>query len=185
MKIFIKDIPEEGLSLHFNSQSDSWFQQVLNASLGECYQKEDRGKADFELIRTGQNVDCDGRILCDCYPVCSRCLKVFRYPLDIPVHLILAPLFESPRQLKMEGKDEVELVKEDMEFTFYEGDSFDLGAMIAENLILELPMKPVCKEDCKGLCQICGKDLNEDPCGCRPEQSDLRWSPLKAFKPKQ
>lgn len=182
MEIFIKDIPEEGRNLHFDSETESWFQNILTDSLAEACRKEDRGTADFHLLRTGQNVDCWGQVSCGCHPVCSRCLKVFKKHLDVPIHLTLAPLFESERQLKMEHRDEVELVKEDLEFTFYEGESFDLGAIIREQLILEIPMQLLCKEDCKGLCQTCGKNLNEGPCQCKTAHADARWTPLKKFK---
>lgn len=50
-----------------------------------------------------------------------------------------------------------------------EGDTFDLDELVSSNVILNLPMKHLCSEDCKGLCPICGKNLNEGPCGCKRE----------------
>lgn len=184
MEIFIKDIPTEGLDLHFDSKSDIWFRDVLTESLSEMRQKEDHGRADFRLVRTGGNVDCAGNLACDCHPTCSRCLKVFSQPIDIPLHLTLAPLYEEPRQLEMDHKEEVELVKEDLNFCFYDGDSFNLSEMIREQIILELPLQPLCGEACKGLCPHCGHDLNCGSCHCRPEQTDARWAPLKSLKTK-
>ena len=185
MEIIIKDIPEEGLKLHFDSTVDEWFQKALVDSLGENYKREDHGNANFFLMRTGENVACDGAVSCDAYPTCSRCSKAFCHPLNIPIHLTLAPLYDNDRELTLESKEEVELVKEDLEFTFYDADRFDLAAVIREQIILELPMQPVCKEDCKGLCSTCGSDLNEGECGCEPKQADLRWAPLQKLKNKQ
>ncbi len=184
MEIVIKDIPAEGLDLHAESSSDRWFSDLLKDSLGEAYRKENRGTANFHIHRTGENVRCTGRLSCDCYPACSRCLKSFRHPLEIPIHLNLLPLYESPRQLKMEQTEEVELVKEDLDFAYYEEDRFNLGEKIREQIILELPMQPLCRNDCKGLCPRCGKDLNKGTCRCQPPSLDLKWTALKSWKKK-
>lgn len=182
MNIIIKDIPEEGRELSLDAAKDGWFRGVLTQALPEMYHPEDEGKALFNLMRTGANVDCRGDVACVYHPVCSRCLKIFKNRLDVPVHLTLAPLYESERQLKLEDKDEVALIKEDLEFAFYEGETFSLSDIIREQIILAIPLQPLCKTSCKGLCQQCGKDLNEGPCGCSPNHEDPRWRPLKSLK---
>lgn len=182
MQILVKEIPTQGLELDFDSEGTPWFAQVFKDALAESYGKENHGRGNFSLVRTGQNVECEGEVACDCSPVCSRCLKVYRHPLRIPIHLTLAPLYESERQLKLEQKEEVELVKEDLEFAYYEGDRFDLGELIREQIVLALPIKPLCREDCQGLCPVCGKNRNEGPCTCRPKPADPRWRALKQLK---
>lgn len=179
MEIIVKDIPEEGLQLHFISNQEVWLQNCLVDSLGEFYQKEDQGLVEVKLFRTGVNVDCAGRIRCDCFPTCSRCLKVFRQPLDIPFHLTLAPLYESEQELKRLEKEGVELVREDLEFSYYEGNRFSLSGILREQVILNLPIQPVCDPKCKGLCPKCGQNLNEAPCRCPKEGNPKRWSTLK------
>ncbi len=57
----------------------------------------------------------------------------------------------------------------------------DLGATVREELILAVPSYVVCRDDCRGLCPRCGKDLNQGPCDCRPE-ADPRWGPLAALR---
>ena len=182
MQIIVKDIPAEGLELDVDSGGTPWFLQVLKDALGEAYAKQSKGEGRLTLLRTGENVDCEGKISCDYYPICSRCLKVFPSHLDISIHLTLAPLYESERQLKLEQKEEVELVKEDLEFAYYDNGRFDLGETIREQIILGLPMQLICRASCKGLCALCGKDLNEGPCQCKAGQADTRWAPLKALK---
>lgn len=184
MEIVIKDIPAGGLDLKVDSKTDPWFLNVLKESLAVFYQTQNNGSARFQIYRTGDNVLCTGQLLCDCYPTCSRCLKVFRHHLEIPIRQTLVPLYESPRQLEIEQKEEVELVKEDLDFAFYEGDRFNLASILREQIILELPMQPVCSENCKGLCSQCGKDLNEGTCHCQPPSPDLKWTPLKSWKKK-
>lgn len=182
MDIIIKDIPEEGQELSFDAAKEGWFREVLLQALPEMFHKEDEGKSLFNLLRTGANVDCRGDVFCVYHPICVRCLKVFKSRLDIPIHLTLAPLYENERQLKLEDKNEVALIKEDLEFSFYEGETFSISDIIREQVILAMPLQPLCKNSCKGLCQRCGKDLNEGPCGCRSHHEDPRWKPLKAIK---
>lgn len=184
MDIIIKDIPEEGQELFFDAKKEFWFCEALRTGLPEMSQKGDEGKASFYLLRIGANVDVTGDVACDYHPSCIRCLKVFQSHLDLPIHLTLAPLYESERQIKLESKDEVALVKEDLEFSYYEGDSFSLSDLIREQVILAVPMQPLCKKSCKGLCQQCGKDLNLGFCGCKPNPENHRWDVLKEFKPK-
>lgn len=182
MEILISDIPEGGLHLHFDSSANGWFQETLADSLGGFFQKEDGGMASFEFYRTGVNVHCMGEVRCDFHPVCCRCVKIFPLSLKIPIHLNLAPLYENERQVKIAQKGEVELVKEDLDFAFYEGNQFNLSELIHEQIILTLPMQPLCREECKGLCPSCGKDLNEGPCGCPAKTGDPRWGALKGLK---
>ena len=63
----------------------------------------------------------------------------------------------------------------------YSGDVLDLQEMIKDQVLLELPLAPLCKGDCKGLCATCGKDLNLGPCGCGSTPVDLGWSALDAL----
>lgn len=64
-----------------------------------------------------------------------------------------------------------------------QGDRIDLGPLAREALALALPLAPLCRTSCAGLCGRCGEDLNEGPCGCAPEPADLRWSALDALRP--
>lgn len=184
MEIIIRDIPEEGQSLDFNAAAGGWFRKVLAESLPELFHKGDAGKVHIDLLRTEGNVDARGEIDADYHPACVRCLKNFKVHLSVPFHLVLAPLYESDRQPKLEEKDEVELVMEDLDFAYYEGDRFNLGNVLREQIILAIPMQPLCDTDCKGLCQHCGNDLNKGPCNCQEEHQDPRWAPLKVFKTK-
>jgi len=83
---------------------------------------------------------------------CSRCLRVFEQPLTVGQ-------FVFHRELH--GEDFV-----------------DLTPQMREDIILELPQRALCAEDCKGLCSRCGKDLNQGPCRCKQLGGDLRWHAL-------
>jgi len=87
---------------------------------------------------------------------CSRCLVVFEQPLAVDQFVF---------HQELHGEDFV-----------------DLTANIREDIILELPQRALCQEDCRGLCPLCGKNLNDGPCQCRPKHEDLRWGALDQLK---
>ncbi len=64
----------------------------------------------------------------------------------------------------------------------FEGDQVDLAPLVHDAVLLDLPLAPLCREDCAGLCPVCGADRNEEACGCAPER-DPRWAMLDALRP--
>jgi uncharacterized protein len=97
---------------------------------------------------------------------CARCLK------DLEVDERLA-ISEFVYRTAPEG---------DPDAYTYENERLDLGRILADNLILDLPIRKLCSEDCKGLCDVCGADLNGKPCGCGEKDGDTRLEALKGFK---
>ena len=98
--------------------------------------------------------------------VCSRCLKSLSLETALKIQ---APVAESLENMDNE------------EYIIPENGLIDLGELVREALILNLPMSHLCREDCKGLCTKCGKDLNDGDCGCVRKEKDPRWSVLEHF----
>lgn len=92
---------------------------------------------------------------------CDRCLDEFKYDIYIPIKEYLNNL-DAPEKHDMAN--------------FY--DNFDLTEIVKDNIILSLPMKFICKEDCKGLCPMCGKNLNYETCNCQHKDTDPRLNIL-------
>jgi uncharacterized protein len=109
---------------------------------------------------------------------CARCLA--RYRVDIAQELDLFFLPRVAEELPAE-EEEVELGDRDVVVGYYEADRLDLGEVVREQILLGLPLKPLCRPDCLGLCPGCGKDRNLGPCGCAPEEEpgDTRLEPLR------
>ena len=105
----------------------------------------------------------DGNLTCEVKLLCSRCLEDFTYPLDIEIHE------------KLSSNQEVE----DDEISFFEGDSIDISNIIENNIVMALPVKKLCRQDCKGLCQNCGVNLNNSSCKCDDINIDPRLAKLK------
>lgn len=101
---------------------------------------------------------------------CRRCLT----PVSTPLSLQIGALFaQDPEAL--DDPDAYPVAPDATEV--------DVTPAVHEELVLAAPRYVLCREDCKGLCPQCGKDLNAGPCGCEPT-SDARWQPLKALKDK-
>ncbi len=106
---------------------------------------------------------------------CSRCLEPFRMPIDSSFDVRFLPVSE------MSTDEEGQLQDEDVETSCYADDQIDLSELLREQFYLVLPMKPLCVEDCRGLCSACGTNLNAGACGCAPAWEDPRLAPLKAL----
>ncbi len=98
---------------------------------------------------------------------CGRCLNPVEVPIETSFTETLRPY---PRVPQESGEDE--------DFTYYHHDVIDLRPLVEEHLLLAVPMKVLCSEDCKGLCPHCGRNLNQGPCGCGPEPADTRLAVL-------
>ena len=70
------------------------------------------------------------------------------------------------------------------EIGYYQGEGLLLEDVLREQVLLAVPLKVTCREDCKGLCPVCGKNRNTEPCSCAPLMGDPRWSPLKELREK-
>lgn len=178
MEILIEDITEDGLEIEA-SEADPWFNGTVHEALGQAFEAGDHAKVKVSIDRVDGNVNIDGTIEIASHPVCDRCGSQYLLSETIPFHTVLAPLYENKRQQELENEAEVELVKEDLEFGFYEGDRFDLSEVVREQIVLAEPMKHLCKEDCKGLCDRCGKNLNEGPCNCNEQHKGTSFAALK------
>ncbi|MFH1875138.1 MAG: DUF177 domain-containing protein [Pseudomonadota bacterium] len=184
MEIFINDIPEEGLTIELDSKQAPWLENLLKELSGENFAESDRAHLSATLLNCDENVDIRGELTILNHPTCDRCLQTYADERIMPFHILLAPLYRSERQREKHQYKDKELVKEDLEFTFYEGDRVDLYQLLREQLLLEKPIKNICQEDCKGICQKCGKNLNEGPCSCADEKESAHWSALKNFNPR-
>jgi uncharacterized protein len=106
---------------------------------------------------------------------CSRCLESFPWPIDVSFDLRYLPASANA------GEGEREVEEDDLTTAFYRDDTIDLRQLLAEQFYLALPMKPLCDEQCRGLCPVCGTNRNQAACDCRQEWEDPRLAGLKAF----
>lgn len=128
---------------------------------------------DIVLLKKGSEVTLTGTAGFTLTLQCSRCLENFttQKQEDLSAHFVKRETYVSKQKEK--------LMESDITIENYDKDIIDLTQIIYDAINLAIPMKPLCKEDCKGLCPICGTNLNKETCNCQREKTDPRWEPLK------
>jgi len=130
-----------------------------------------------ELLKnSGGEVRIQGRYTVDLAAPCDRCLADTRFPLDAGFDLFYRPVSAIARS------EEVEIDEGEAEIGFYEHGGLELEDILREQVLLALPMQRVCREDCKGICPVCGKNRNETACDCHVGTVDDRWGALRKLE---
>jgi uncharacterized protein len=109
---------------------------------------------------------------------CARCLEQVMLDVQRDFELLYRPLGVDA------GKEELSVTAAEAEVSYYEGEGVLLEDVLREQVLLEVPLKAICKEDCKGLCAHCGKNLNNGQCSCEDPVEDPRWNALKEIRGK-
>jgi uncharacterized protein len=173
LKINVVTIPEEGLEISL-SEDGKRFKECLQGE--ECTDFNLR-KVDLacHVTKISSTIFVKGKLLVLLDISCSRCLEDVVLPVDSDFSYTLVPA-------KAETREDLELQAEELEISYYAGDFIDLTPIICEQIILQIPIKALCKEECKGLCPRCGINLNAAVCNCDAEFVDARMAVLKNFK---
>jgi uncharacterized protein len=109
------------------------------------------------------------------HPRCARCLEPVTVQLDRDYRLVYHPVSE------LAAEEDVEIRTADTEVGFFRGEGVELDDVVREQVLLSLPMRTICREECRGICPNCGKNLNSGPCGCVRSEVDERWRALAAL----
>jgi uncharacterized protein len=124
-----------------------------------------------ELV--GSEIRIRGRVGTSLEACCDRCLASVAIPVEQDFDLCYRPVSTIART------EEVELPEDELEVGFFSGDGIELADVVTEQVILSVPMKVVCQTDCRGLCPVCGANLNFEKCGCLPTQANSPFSTLR------
>ncbi len=108
--------------------------------------------------------------------ICSRCLEAVQEEVSRDFDLFYRPVKAIARE------EELHLKQDDTEIGFYEGDGLFLADVLAEQVNLSIPMKVICRSDCRGLCAHCGANLNSEECRCETPSVDPRLASLARVK---
>jgi len=164
MIVRVSEIPDEGLRIEGPD------------SLGQPFADPAWTLSGVDLLveRDGDAVFVQGRLGARVPQVCGRCLEPFATEVapEVEARFLPAPSGRA---------EERELGSDDLETDVYMNDQLDLGALVETETSLALPMKPLCREDCRGLCPVCGANRNVTACGCPERGTDARWAPLKGL----
>lgn len=131
---------------------------------------------EFDIHKDKDKFRLVGRVRTELELTCSRCIEPYRFPIDAAFDQRYLPSSAAS------GEAETEVGEGDLETSYYVDDQIDLNQLMREQFYLALPMKPLCREDCQGLCAQCGTNLNTGTCDCAPVWEDPRLSALKQLK---
>jgi uncharacterized protein len=133
---------------------------------------------ELKLTRINQRILVQGKLTIEVPLVCSRCLKSFTCSIPLDIEEEYYPIIDVNTGAKIPPPDESGA------FTIDERHILDLTEAIRQYKVMALPMKPLCREECAGICPNCGKNLNEGPCDCPSDETDPRWAELMKLKNK-
>ena len=173
VKLHCSDIPEEGLRFDIRGEDGRW-----EGLRGFSVETEPSGH--LFVQRRARDVFVRGEARATLRFECSRCLEGFSYGAQTTLKQLLRPAGED----RTEAKD-LELAPDDLECGTYDGEDVLLDRLVEEHLLLSLPMRPLCDEDCRGLCPGCGGNRNRGECGCPDGSKESPFDCLKDFVVKE
>lgn len=174
MKIRVDDITAEAKELSFE-EAQAQVNLVLESEPLREYRIEGPISVTVSYYRAGTDLFFAGSLHASTHTVCARCAEEFMLPSERAFRFVLTP--------KAAGfGEEADLRSEDLEFSLYEGDGIDLSPLVREQFLLSLPTRPLCADECRGLCPHCGVNLNLAQCGCSAERFDPRFAAFRGLK---
>jgi uncharacterized protein len=173
MKIFLKDIFAVPTELAYAELVEELNRTL---ALGSSRDYEFSGPLDVRVTfhRSGADLFFEGEFHGVATATCARCLSAFPLQVTNTFSVVLTP--ETP----LTG--EIELKASDMTESFYSGTEVDLTRLIYDQVLLALPTRPLCDEECRGLCPQCGVNRNSGRCSCAVEAGDARLAVLRTLK---
>lgn len=138
-------------------------------------------RVEGSALRKDERVEVRGKLKGMMEADCDRCLAPVALPAEVEFEVSFLP--RAVEEESLTG-GEREIRGDEPDFSFYEDGAVDVDELVREQLLLALPSRFRCGEDCKGLCPHCGADLNKESCACDHEEVDPRWNALAALRNK-
>ena len=153
----------EGKKLAFDTKLD--FQDAKDLGIDFSQPVEVSGN----VVNIGGSLELSANVRTVLRCVCNRCCVEF------------CEDFECSFEEVLKKEDKFASETEDLDAVYFQGNQVELDEIVLNNIIVAMPIKMLCKEDCRGLCPVCGKNLNDGDCGCDTRTSDPRFDVLDKF----
>lgn len=166
--ISLEDIPEEGLRVSYEDVPGLMTDPDdpdLEGPVG----------VDVYINRVDRSVYLQGSVKAVLHLVCDRCLGSYPFEIDVEFSYLL-----TPSSLKKDGVSA--LTENDIDVFSYDGKDIPLGELLREQILLQIPFRRLCSEGCKGLCHLCGADLNKEVCHCKKDIEQGPFAVLNRLK---
>lgn len=169
----IAEILETGLALDTTVTPGS-----LHLPQGEDAMVTEPVRVQGVLTRMAEQIYFQGRIRGVVAVPCSRCLDVVHTDFSAEIRVIFLP----PASDLLAGSGYRSSTMDELDLYMHDGNTVDLRPLIREQVVLSYPVQPLCREDCAGLCQVCGKNQNVESCTCQTGSDDPRFAVLKQLR---
>jgi len=173
MKIPVREITDSPKEARFSERVED-LNQIYKEETVQDFHFPPFLDVNVVFYRAGRDLYFQGWLGGEIEGRCSRCLKNYSFPLEKKFDFVLTP---DPLSAKSR-----EINRDEMGLSFYTADEINLSPYIREQVLLALPIRPLCENGCRGLCVGCGVDLNEERCLCASSPSDPRMAPFRALK---
>lgn len=164
MKVELRQIKAESRTFHFSETAEELDIDIENAKFPFPIE------VDLNGVLSGDEIIFLVDIKAEIEVECSRCLEIFSMPIHNR-HQFVVQLVDNSTDTESDDEDFEIIPKGQTEI--------DIGPRVRESIILSVPIKALCSENCRGLCPMCGVNLNEDSCDCVRDKTDERWDVLK------
>jgi uncharacterized protein len=184
MKILVDRLSPTPEEFEFEGGS-GWWQHAVSPDAGLPSELPEPLRFRVRAYMAADDVILEGTVEGTIPLECSRCLARYRHPLHESFRLVLEPAGSrqpaDPEAAQALARDGM-CLGEDVESGWFRGDEIDMGPFFQELVSLSLPVKPLCREDCKGLCSRCGADLNEGSCACPEIEKESPFAVLRQLR---
>jgi uncharacterized protein len=126
--------------------------------------------------RENDEAELSGELHAKVSAPCARCLKLVELPIDVKFAERFVPA------VGWRNEEGHELREDELNLAVFDGEAIELDEVVREEILLAVPAQVLCREDCKGLCPVCGIDRNESDCNCEATPVDSRWEKLKDLR---
>lgn len=175
MKVQLADLKDKALVLTAEEPVTDYPDLVSMVDAADCLFLAPL-RISFTVAREYDHIRAAGRVETTVRLNCSRCLAEYDAQIDSSFTVFYTKASGSPLD------EEVELAEEDLISKSYSGEEIDFAPEVSEQVIMEIPFKPLCKENCLGLCSKCGINLNDTACDCDRGAGGFKFGALKGIK---
>jgi uncharacterized protein len=172
MKIHVKDIKEDGYTINQYCTSN-WLKGYFTTHDEIKKSIVNDIKLEIFLEKEDENVHVAGKATTKLLVLCDKCLSEFESDTELVLDINLVP-----ERLRSKNNKE----KSELDVGYYKNDGIDMLELIGNEFSLSMPMNFICKNNCKGLCQYCGKNKNTNVCDCENAEKEPKFNALRQIK---
>jgi len=178
MYIRVSEIPREGMDLT-GARGSSWIGHLLEGMDPSPFRSMRIRSATLFLSLEGRDLEASGSFAVEGECPCDRCSETVNVRMEKEFRTLFVPRDRGP------GGGDLELLPDDLDLGFYDGAGIEVDDIFWEQVVLALPAKILCREECRGLCPRCGADRNREECGCPAETPETPFDVLKTLLEKK